>query len=137
VKKRAAVARPLKHFRSTLSAQRLKSQFAFRWVVASSSPVELLGWDCTLTREQIAMPQIERNQLRRRDGHVSRACTYLQGIYVVWVCTRVYVHACRRIELMKWQPQSRVAENRDANEGMSARGYAILWQSDCYTTECS
>jgi len=40
------------------------------------------------TREQIVVPQIERNQLRGWDGHVSRACTYLRGM------SCGYVHAC-------------------------------------------
>lgn len=104
---------------STIGAT-LKSQFAFRWVVvASSSPVESLGRDCTRTRERVVVPQIERSQLRGRDGHVSRACTYVlsyegcrMGMY-----TRVYVHVCRRIGLTK-RPRSL---DRDANEGTNAR----------------
>ena len=122
------MARPLKHFRPTLlSAQRLKSQFAFRWVVASSSPVELLGWDCTRTREQIAMPQIER----RRDGHVSRACTY--------VLTRDICHVG-----MYTRVRTRMSQNR-ANEvtasisscGLTFGKPRLKWRNErtriCYT----
>lgn len=98
-------------------------------MVASSSPVELLGWDC----EQIIVPRREESAERTRQSRKSRVYPLTRDV----VCgyKRVYVHACCRIGLTKWQPGSRKTETQtkeQAHEGDMTRydeNPIVIWSA--------